>query len=128
MESCRELTALSDVVIVEGVGGYLAPLNDEQDSADLARLLSLPVIMVVGIRLGCINHALLTRMAIAASGMKLAGWVANCVDGEMKMQDENISALQQRIKAPLLGVVPNFKSVPDAHEVLKFLDLSLLPT
>lgn len=124
--SYRELAAQADVVIVEGAGGYLVPLNDEQDGADLARQLRLPVIMVVGMRLGCINHALLTNMAIAASGLKLAGWVANCVDGEMKMLDENIAALQQRIKAPLLGIVPNFKTIPDAREVLKFLDLSLL--
>ncbi len=126
VQSYCELATQADVVIVEGTGGYLLPLNDQEDGADLARQLKLPVIMVVGMRLGCINHALLTSMAIAASGLKLAGWVANCVDKDMKMREENIAALQQRIAGPLLGVVPNFKTLPDIKEVAKFLELSLL--
>lgn len=126
LESYRELTALADVVIVEGAGGYMVPLNEEEDSADLVRQLQLPVIMVVGVRLGCINHALLTSMAIAASGLKLAGWVANCVDKDMIMLKENIAALQPRITAPLLGIVPYFKTTPDAMDVARFLDISLL--
>ncbi|MDD5612467.1 MAG: AAA family ATPase, partial [Gallionella sp.] len=89
-------------------------------------LLGLPVILVVGLRLGCLNHALLTSRAIAAAGLPLAGWVANCVDGQMSMRDENIAALQQRLDAPLLGIVPHLGAAPQVHEVAACLDLGLL--
>jgi len=124
--SYSELAGQADVVIVEGAGGFLVPLNAEQDGADLARQLKLPVILVVGMRLGCLNHALLTTQAIAARGLKLAGWVANCADGQMAMLNENISALQQRITAPLLGIVPHFDRPPDATDVSRHLDFTLL--
>jgi dethiobiotin synthetase len=124
--SFHELEGLADVVIVEGVGGFRVPLNDEQDSADLAKKLKLPVILVVGMRLGCLNHALLSADAIARSGLKLAGWVANCVELQMPMLNENIAALQQRISAPLLGVVPHFEMPPDAADAVKYLDIALL--
>ncbi|MFA6970315.1 MAG: dethiobiotin synthase [Gallionella sp.] len=126
VQSCRELSALADRVIVEGTGGFCVPLNESQDGADLARQLKLPVILVVGMRLGCLNHALLTKQAIAACGLKLAGWVANCVDGQMGMLNENIAALEQRIDAPLLGVVPHYQTPPDARDVAACLDLALL--
>jgi len=113
-KSFQELVSHADVVIVEGAGGLLVPLNAQQDSADLMLELNLPVILVVGMRLGCLNHALLTAEAIAARGLVLAGWVANVVDGEMQMCEENIAALQQRIAAPLLGVVP-YMTQPDAR-------------
>lgn len=125
VESFSALTRQADVVIVEGAGGFVVPLNAGQDSADLAVLLALPVILVVGMRLGCLNHALLTVEAIAARGLTLAGWVANVVDAEMAMLNENIAALQQRIAAPLLGVVP-YLAQPDAREASKRLDLELL--
>lgn len=124
VESFSELTAQADVVIVEGVGGFLVPLNAEQDGADLAQQLAIPVVLVVGMRLGCLNHALLTVAAIEARGLSMAGWVANVVDAEMEMLHENIVALQQRIAAPLLGVVP-FQAQPDAREVATLLDLNL---
>ncbi|MDD4929454.1 MAG: dethiobiotin synthase [Gallionella sp.] len=124
--SCRLLSEQADIVIAEGVGGFAVPLNDEQDGADLACLLKLPVILVVGIRLGCLNHARLTADAIVRCGLELAGWVANCVDGSMSMQNENIAALQQRIRAPLLGVVPHYPVSPDARDVANLLDISLL--
>lgn len=124
-ESFSELDSQADVVIVEGVGGFRVPLNDEQDSADLAEQLGLPLVLVVGIRLGCLNHALLTAEAIAARGLTLAGWVANQVDENMAMPDENIAALQQRIRAPLLGVVPH-RAQPDAREASSLLNLALL--
>ncbi|MDO8350551.1 MAG: dethiobiotin synthase [Gallionella sp.] len=124
--SYRELAAQADVVIVEGAGGFFVPLNAEQDGADLVRQLQLPVILGVGMRLGCLNHALLTKQAIAANGLKLAGWVANCAEGTMPMLDENIAALQQRITAPLLGVVPYFDRPPDAMDVARHLDFALL--
>ena len=125
VESFSELNAQADVVIVEGVGGFRVPLNDEQDSADLAVQLGLPVILVVGMRLGCLNHALLTAEAIAARGLTLAGWVANVPELGMAMLDENIAALRQRIPAPLLGIVPHLAR-PDAREAASFLNLALL--
>jgi dethiobiotin synthetase len=124
-ESFSELNAQAEVVIVEGAGGFRVPLNDEQDSADLAQRLGLPVVLVVGMRLGCLNHALLTAEAIAARGLTLAGWVANMLDADMAMPQENIAALRQRIHAPLLGIVP-YRAQPDAREVASLLDLALL--
>lgn len=124
--SCRELETQADVVIVEGAGGFCVPLNDGQDSVDMAMKLNLPVILVVGMRLGCLNHALLTVQAIAASRLTLAGWVANGVDGQMAMPDENIHALRQRIDAPLLGIVPYHQAAPDAREVAGYLDITPL--
>ena len=124
-ESYSELNAQADVVIVEGAGGFRVPLNDEQDSADLMVQLGLPVVLVVGMRLGCLNHALLTVEAIAARGLTLAGWVANVPEPGMAMLNENIAALQQRISAPLLGIVPYLEQ-PDAREAASFLNLVLL--
>lgn len=96
----------ADLTLVEGAGGWRVPLNTRQTLADLAVDLRLPVIMVVGMRLGCINHALLTAEAIAASGLTLAGWVANHVDPQMSRPEENLQTLRQLLKAPCLGVVP----------------------
>ena len=125
LESFSELNAQADGVIVEGAGGFRVPLNEEQDSADLAVQLGLPIILVVGMRLGCLNHALLTVEAIAARGLTLAGWVANVPEEGMVMLDENIAALRQRIHAPLLGIVPHLEQ-PDAREAASFLNLVLL--
>ncbi|MDR2092149.1 MAG: dethiobiotin synthase [Azoarcus sp.] len=94
-------------LIVEGVGGLLAPLGEHLDASAIARELGLPVILVVGLRLGCINHALLTAEAIAARGLPLAGWIANAPEPEMPRLSENIDALRQRIDAPLLGTLPH---------------------
>lgn len=108
IRSCfHALCEASSAVIVEGVGGFRVPLNDTEDSADLAVALDLPVILVVGVRLGCINHALLTAEAIQARGLRLAGWVANTVEPHMQLRQENVVALKERINAPLLGVVPH---------------------
>ncbi len=116
---------LADVVLVEGVGGFCVPLDDETSTVDLAQALSLPVILVVGMRLGCINHALLTAQAINASGLRLAGWVANTVDPEMRFFEENVQALKQRIDAPCLGVIPRLASEKIA-QASQYLDLNLL--
>lgn len=124
-ESYQELSSQSEVVIVEGAGGFLVPLNDKQDTADLAAKLELPVIVVVGMRLGCLNHALLTVRAIEACGLRCAGWVANIIDAEMPFLPENIEALQQRIDAPLLGTVQHLAQ-PDAAAAAAMLDLNLL--
>lgn len=101
----RNLAARSDAVIVEGVGGFRVPLGEHHDSAALATVLALPVVLVVGIRLGCLNHALLTAEAIRARGLVLCGWIANRIDPSMQCADENVAALAQRLDAPLLGDV-----------------------
>lgn len=125
LASYRELAGQADEVIVEGAGGFCVPLNDKQDSADLAQALDLPVIVVVGMRLGCINHALLTLRAIADCRLECAGWVANVLDEEMPALQENVEALRERIAAPLLGVVPH-QATPDAAVVARQLDLAAL--
>jgi len=103
----------ADAVVVEGVGGFRVPLTATEDTADLAVALGLPVVLVVGLRLGCISHALLTAEAIAARGLTLAGWVANRIDPAMSFPEENIAALRERLavqyRAPLLGVVPHMR-------------------
>lgn len=97
------LAAAAEVVVVEGAGGFCVPLSSIENGAHLARLLGLPVIMVVGMRLGCLNHALLTAQAIRAHGLVLAGWVANRIDPGMAAADENVAALVERMPAPLLA-------------------------
>ena len=104
--ACAMARQKADLVIVEGVGGFRVPLGVDRDSADLAVALALPVILVVGLRLGCINHALLTAEAIAARGLTLAGWVANRIDPDMARADDNIDTLSEHLGAPLLGSVP----------------------
>lgn len=101
-----QLAALGDCVVVEGVGGWSVPINEIETMADLALALNIPVIMVVGIRLGCLNHALLTADVIRRSGVRLAGWVANHVDANCELQDQNVRALCQRLGTPLLGDFP----------------------
>ncbi len=105
--ACETARQQADLVIVEGVGGFCVPLGENQGSDDLAVTLGLPVILVVGMRLGCISHALLTAEAIAARGLPLAGWVANRIDPAMSRFEENLATLQSRLAAPLLGVVPH---------------------
>jgi len=117
---------MAEAVVVEGVGGFRVPLSGQCDTADLAQQLGLPVIMVVGLRLGCLNHALLTAEAIAARGLTLAGWVANSVDVGMPHGAANIDALAQRLNAPLLGYVPRLAE-PSAALVAAHLDFSSLP-
>jgi len=101
----------ADLTLVEGAGGWRVPVNERETLADFAIGLSIPVVLVVGMRLGCINHALLTVEAITRDGLTLAGWVANCVDPKMIELDANIATLKDRIPAPMLGLVPNLVSV-----------------
>jgi dethiobiotin synthetase len=110
-QACCNLQKISDVVVVEGVGGIMVPLNDRNDVADMAYALNLPVILVVGMRLGCLNHALITAKIIQASGLKLAGWVANQIDPQMNSFDENLYTLKERLNCPLLGVLPFERNV-----------------
>ena len=98
------LAAIADVVVVEGAGGWRVPLNAQQDMADLAQRLGLPVVLVVGLRLGCLNHALLTAESIAFRQLPWAGWVGNQIEAEMPFRAENLAALHARLPAPCLGV------------------------
>ncbi|KAF0812849.1 ATP-dependent dethiobiotin synthetase BioD 1 [Andreprevotia sp. IGB-42] len=101
-----QLAGRCDVLLIEGAGGWFAPLSDEASMADLARQLAAPVILVVGLRLGCINHALLSAAAIRASGLPLAGWIANHIDPAMARVDENLNYLALHLNAPLLAEIP----------------------
>jgi dethiobiotin synthetase len=103
---CRGSLNQASLTLIEGAGGWRVPLNPSETMADLVRILRVPVILVVGVRLGCINHAMLTVDAIRYDGLTLAGWVANCVDADMPALQENIQSLAARIPAPCLGVVP----------------------
>ena len=105
LSSYEGMSAKADWIMVEGAGGFLVPINEKQDLGDLAQSLQIPVILVVGLRLGCINHALLSVAAIAQRGLTLAGWVANTIDADMPYLHENIDTLRARIPAPLLGIV-----------------------
>ena len=123
IEACyRQLAEASDRVLVEGVGGWRVPLGADWGVAELARALGLPVILVVGVRLGCINHGLLSVESILDSGCRLAGWVANRVDPEMLEPEGSIEALARLIEAPLLGEVPCLHN-PDAGDVAEWLRL-----
>jgi dethiobiotin synthetase len=122
-----KLAQSHQAVVVEGVGGWKVPLNEEQDSADLCRRLNLPVVLVVGLRLGCINHSLLTVESIEASGVPLLGWVANHIDANMALAEDNIQTLKRRIKAPLLGRIPRLDN-PRADTVSTYLSLPAVAT
>jgi dethiobiotin synthetase len=125
VKAYRLLAGKADVVIVEGAGGFRVPLNQAEDSADLAQRLGLPLILVVGVRLGCLNQAILTAAAIRARGLKLAGWIANRIDAAMPVADENIAALVERLNAPLLDTL-EFAPKPDARRVAMHLNLAKL--
>ncbi len=112
MQACQQISAYAEALVVEGVGGFRVPLSEHFDTADLAAGLQLDVILVVGLRLGCLNHALLTAEAIAARGLKLAGWVANTIEPDMPHQQDNLRMLEQQLPAPLLGVLPWMKIPP----------------
>lgn len=112
----------ADFCVVEGVGGFCVPLDEARDTVDLARDIALPVVLVVGMRLGCLNHALLTAQAIAAAGLPLAGWIANELHPAMNGLDENVETLRQRLAAPLLGRLP-WAPGSAPHELASRLDL-----
>lgn len=126
VQAYSTLQSLSDRVVVEGAGGFLVPLNRAQDFSHLAGSLGLPVVLVVGVRLGCLNHALLTAEAIRSRGLRFAGWVANILDPAMIGLGQNLEALQERLQAPRLGVVPF--GVTDPRSAALILEMpSILP-
>ncbi len=129
LRAALALGARCDALVVEGVGGFCVPLDVDWDAADLAVDLGLPVVLVVGLRLGCINHALLTAEAIRTRGLHLAAWVGNRVVRDMPWADENVAALRERLwrqhRAPCLGVVP-WLARPDSVAVAAHLDSAAL--
>ena len=110
-ERARQLGSAADVLVVEGAGGWRAPLSPTQSIADLAQLIDLPVILVVGLRLGCLNHAVLSWQAIAASGLRCAGWVANRIDPQMLRAEENLQSLVELLGVPPLADLPRDASI-----------------
>ena len=116
------LAAQADTVVVEGVGGWAAPLSATLDQVDLVRALDLPVVLVVGLRLGCLNHARLTARAIAADGARLVGWIANEIDPSMQCIDQNFTLLRQRLPVPCWGRLP-YSPHPDPQRLAHLLDL-----
>jgi dethiobiotin synthetase len=114
------LQAQADLVVVEGVGGWAAPLATHLHQADLVRALHLPVVLVVGLRLGCLNHAYLTQRAIAEDGGRFAGWIATGIDPDMARADDNVALLSERLRAPCLGRLP-FEARPDPATMAKLL-------
>lgn len=116
-EAFKRIQRQSDCVVVEGAGGFLTPLNDHENLGDFVQQLELPIILVVGMKLGCINHALLTAEAIQSRKLPFAGWIANSLSTEMSFLDENIETLESRIQAPFLGHIPTLP-----RELLKSVD------
>jgi len=112
----------ADFVVVEGAGGFCVPFGLDRNGADLAAQLRLPVILVVGMRLGCLNHALLTAEAIAARGLLIAGWVANCLAPPMQRLEQNLATLEELLLAPCLGIVP-WRADGSAESAARHLDL-----
>ena len=124
LDAIRATAGKAEAAIVEGVGGFRVPLIDGWDTADLAVDLGLPVVLVVGMRLGCINHALLTAEAVRSRGLKLAGWVANTVDADMPHVADNLQALQAGLVVPCWGHVPRLPD-PNAAAITVHLNSTL---
>jgi dethiobiotin synthetase len=117
----------ADFILIEGAGGWRVPLNRHELLSDLASELQAPVILVVGMKLGCINHALLTAEAIRADGLRLAGWVANQIDPDMACVEENLATLNAMLDAPCIGIVPYLaQNERAADTVAGCMDISLL--
>ncbi|ATE59385.1 dethiobiotin synthase [Thauera sinica] len=126
LDAVHGLAQRADFLIVEGVGGFRVPFGDDWDSADLARDLGLPVVLVVGLRLGCINHALLTAEAVRARGLRLCGWVANTIDPHMACIPQNLDALARGLgAAPCLGLVPRLPE-PAPEAIYPYLNVPAL--
>ncbi len=125
-EHCRSMANGADVMLIEGAGGWRVPLNEDQYLSDLAKALETPVIIVVAMKLGCINHALLTAEAVRTDGLQVAGWVANCTTAEtMPALGDTLLALRDRMEAPFLGFLPYFEQA-DPEQVAPYLEISYL--
>ena len=121
----QDMFSMADFCLIEGAGGWHLPLNNQECLSEVISELNMPVILVVGMKLGCLNHALLTQAAIERDGLTIAGWVANAVDENMAVREENLESLKEMIKAPFLGFIPHLKqgTVTDAT---KYLDITAL--
>jgi dethiobiotin synthetase len=119
------LARAADVVVVEGVGGLLVPLGRRSCASDIPLRLGIPVVLVVGLRLGCLNHALLTVDALQMRGLRFAGWIASQIDPLMSRKAQNLDALRQRIRAPLFGILPHARS-PRPDRLSRTLDINAL--
>ena len=126
-KSYAGLARRADIVVVEGVGGLLVPLGRTFDAADIPLRLGLPVVLVVGLRLGCLSHTLLTVEALRARGLRLAGWIANRIDPDMARAVQNLQALRARLHAPLLGTIPHARN-PQSAKTTRALDIKRLNT
>lgn len=122
----QSLAEEAELVVVEGVGGWRVPLGSSLSVSDIPRALGLPVILVVGLRLGCINHALLSAESILAHGCHLAGWAANCIDSGMEAGDQNLATLAALIGSTCIGVVPWQDGPAEPAEVAGYLNPELL--
>jgi dethiobiotin synthetase len=125
LHEARTMQHDSDILVVEGAGGWLVPLDGNHTLADLAVRLQARVVLVVGLRLGCLNHAFLTAEAIAACGLALAGWVGNAIDPAFERRDANVATLEARLAAPRLGLIPPL-ATPDAASAAPWLDVAPL--
>ncbi|ELY4662337.1 ATP-dependent dethiobiotin synthetase BioD [Cronobacter muytjensii] len=122
----RALEQQADWVLVEGAGGWFTPLTDDATFADWAQQERLPVILVVGVKLGCINHALLTAQAVQAAGLRLAGWVANDVQPPGRRHQDYLATLQRLLPAPMLGEIPWLGAEPDVTPAAQWIDVGKL--
>ncbi len=123
----EQLQESADRIVVEGVGGWMVPINASRTMADVARALGLPVVLVVAVRLGCLNHTLLTAEAIRRSGLPLCGWVANRLDSQCLQLEENIAALKERLDAPLLMDLPRENNEAALMQHMSGINAELLP-
>ncbi|MGM3190529.1 dethiobiotin synthase [Dickeya dadantii subsp. dieffenbachiae] len=124
-DGLRALERQADWVLVEGAGGWFTPLSERHTFADWVREETLPVILVVGVKLGCINHAILTAQAVRQAGLRLAGWIANVVQPPGRRHQAYLQTLQQRIPAPMLGEIP-YLSLPIQQDIGDYLNITLL--
>ena len=127
VEHVAGLTTIeADLMVVEGAGGWLVPINESETMADVCRNLNLPTILVVSMRLGCLNHALLTSVAMRDAGVFLAGWIANSTEPAMDALEENLQTLRDGLPAPLLGVIPFRDDGYAAADIVEYLDIDSL--
>ncbi|CBJ80163.1 dethiobiotin synthetase [Xenorhabdus bovienii str. Jollieti] len=125
-QGLERLTAKSDWILVEGAGGWYTPLSENTTFADWVIQEELPVILTVGVKLGCINHAVLTAKAIQHSGLRLAGWIANEIEPAGKRQTEYLATLERMIPAPLLGIIPHLSESSDNNNIGEYINIDLL--
>ena len=125
LDCYREISKKVEFVVVEGAGGWLVPINEKETMADVAKAMDLKVIMVVGMRLGCLNHALLSQQSILNMNMEFSGWVANHITENFGASSENLLALEERLNASLIGSVPYVRK-PNLEDIGRFFDTSVL--